>query len=289
MLPIPPGIVSHGSSAGLGWQGLFTSFEQAQGGTVFGSPPPGQDERIVLFRSTPSMRWRDGRRWVTPRTTIGTVHLVPSLSELTMSFEGDLQSQTIIVGRDVLLEVASEFIAGDPDKIRLRLSMFQASALQLHLFESIGEAMQSKSPASAIFAEYAVRAVAAQLLTAWSAEQGRAIVFPPKRGRSRTVAKAMDFMQSRLSFKQTLQMIASAAGVSITTLCHEFRVELGMAPHKALVNLRLKQAQDLLAKQGPSLSDIAEQCGFASQEHMTLVFRRHLGITPGAYRKTLSE
>jgi AraC family transcriptional regulator len=32
------------------------------------------------------------------------------------------------------------------------------------------------------------------------------------------------------------------------------------------------------------LADIAYACGFASQQHMTTVFSRHLGTTPARYR-----
>ncbi|MEM7710434.1 MAG: AraC family transcriptional regulator [Pseudomonadota bacterium] len=33
------------------------------------------------------------------------------------------------------------------------------------------------------------------------------------------------------------------------------------------------------------LAEIAYACGFASQSHMTDVFREKLGVTPGRYRK----
>ena len=36
-----------------------------------------------------------------------------------------------------------------------------------------------------------------------------------------------------------------------------------------------------------SLAEIAYRCGFTHQEHMTRLFGRKLGMTPGAYRKEL--
>jgi AraC family transcriptional regulator len=33
-----------------------------------------------------------------------------------------------------------------------------------------------------------------------------------------------------------------------------------------------------------SVAEIANTCGFATQSHMTTVFRRLLGVTPKAYR-----
>lgn len=285
----PSGVIAQGSSAGLGWQGLFTSFEAGHGcsgggGTV----PPANDERIVVFRSNLNIRWKHGKPWIANRAVPGTVHLVPSLTQLGVEHEGNMATQTIVVSRDVLVEVASEFVSGDPEKVRLHPSLFHPAASEQHLFQAIGAAIQSDNRTSAIFAEYAARAVAAQLLAAWSDAQGRAMMYPPRRGRSRAVAKATEYMQAELGSKLTLQSIAAVVGISITTLCHEFSSELGMGPHRVLVNMRLKRAQELLRFPRSSLSDIAEQCGFASQEHMTLVFRKRLGLTPGAYRKTIN-
>jgi AraC-like DNA-binding protein len=49
--------------------------------------------------------------------------------------------------------------------------------------------------------------------------------------------------------------------------------------------LKLWQARDQIdLDPSLSLSDIAQDCGFADQSHFTRHFRRLIGITPGAYR-----
>jgi AraC family transcriptional regulator len=42
----------------------------------------------------------------------------------------------------------------------------------------------------------------------------------------------------------------------------------------------------LLRNSSLSLVEIASQCGFASQQHLTNLMHRQLGVTPGRYRST---
>ena len=42
---------------------------------------------------------------------------------------------------------------------------------------------------------------------------------------------------------------------------------------------------DLVLRQGEPISGVAFACGFADQSHLTRVFKRHFGLTPGAYQK----
>ena len=48
---------------------------------------------------------------------------------------------------------------------------------------------------------------------------------------------------------------------------------------------RVLRVQDLLEQTGLSLADVSLEAGFSSQAHMTAMFARHFGITPGEYRK----
>lgn len=49
-------------------------------------------------------------------------------------------------------------------------------------------------------------------------------------------------------------------------------------------HLRIERAKALLCQEGTSIADAALQCGFSHQEHLTRMFRRFTGTTPGRYR-----
>jgi AraC-like DNA-binding protein len=57
-----------------------------------------------------------------------------------------------------------------------------------------------------------------------------------------------------------------------------------MTPRQYIIRCRLRHAMKLLAKEQLALADIALEVGCACQSHLTTLFRKHLGTTPGAFR-----
>ena len=66
---------------------------------------------------------------------------------------------------------------------------------------------------------------------------------------------------------------------------HAFRRTLGVAPHKWLIEQRVVLSKEKLRDEGLSLSDVAMECGFSDQSHLTRVFRQTVGVSPGAWRR----
>jgi AraC family transcriptional regulator len=63
-----------------------------------------------------------------------------------------------------------------------------------------------------------------------------------------------------------------------------FRAATGTTIHGFRRELRLRHALAHLLDGDESLADIASDCGFASQSHLTNLFRERFGITPAKAR-----
>jgi AraC family transcriptional regulator len=46
------------------------------------------------------------------------------------------------------------------------------------------------------------------------------------------------------------------------------------------------RAEELLSAGGRGIAEIAFTCGFSSQAHLTLAFKKQTGMTPAEYRRT---
>ena len=64
---------------------------------------------------------------------------------------------------------------------------------------------------------------------------------------------------------------------------------MGVAPHNWLLTRRVEVAKEKLRDDRLSLSDVALACGFTDQSHLTRVFTRMVGVSPGAWRRALDE
>ncbi|HEY6770683.1 MAG TPA: AraC family transcriptional regulator [Candidatus Sulfotelmatobacter sp.] len=85
-----------------------------------------------------------------------------------------------------------------------------------------------------------------------------------------------------------LNQVAQAAGVHPSHVAREFHRAYGMTIGEYMRKLRVEfVAQQLVCprKDTASLADLALGAGFSSQAHMSAVFKRMIGMTPGEYRR----
>jgi AraC-like DNA-binding protein len=97
------------------------------------------------------------------------------------------------------------------------------------------------------------------------------------------VGRALQRMHDAPEAPTSLAELAGLAGVSRFQLIRAFARQVGVTPHRYLVQLRVEQARRRLSL-GETLSAAAAGSGFADQSHMTRAFVRQFGVTPGKYR-----
>lgn len=83
--------------------------------------------------------------------------------------------------------------------------------------------------------------------------------------------------------------LAKAANMSERTFARRFREEFDKTPGAFAASVRIERAKALLETTDAPLASIAMQSGYASAEALNHVFRRSLGISPGAFRARFSR
>jgi AraC-like DNA-binding protein len=96
------------------------------------------------------------------------------------------------------------------------------------------------------------------------------------------VRRAKALILERHAEALTLAELAAAAGVDRFRLLRAFVREVGLPPHQFQLTVRVARARELLARRHPA-AQVAAELGFADQSHFIRVFRRQMGVTPGAY------
>jgi AraC-like DNA-binding protein len=113
----------------------------------------------------------------------------------------------------------------------------------------------------------------------------RAAVAPASPGPAARLQRALAWVEARGPEPVRLAAWARATGLSLPRFKAWFRIEMGMAPGAWLTRRRVERAQTMLCQETQPITTIAHELGFGSSQHFATVFKRHTGLTPGAWRQ----
>jgi AraC family transcriptional regulator len=90
-----------------------------------------------------------------------------------------------------------------------------------------------------------------------------------------------DNLHSKLKWDQ----IAAALGMEKFRFGRAFKLATGISPRQYVIRCRVMRAMGLLARGAGRPADVARAVGCSNQSHLTNLFRKHIGTTPGAFRR----
>lgn len=96
--------------------------------------------------------------------------------------------------------------------------------------------------------------------------------------------KTLEYMGDNMHRQITLAELAENVSLSKFHFSRLFAAKMGQTPLRYLAEKRVEAAKVRLRSSTDTLAQIAFDCGFASQSHMTTVFRSVMNTTPAAYR-----
>jgi AraC-like DNA-binding protein len=102
---------------------------------------------------------------------------------------------------------------------------------------------------------------------------------------NKPLAWVASYLSVHLAEQISVEDMARRAHLSPSRFATVFRETFGMPPHRYLLHLRLEHAKDLLRGTRLPLLRIAAYCGFTDAHHLSRMFKREVGLTPGAFRE----
>lgn len=132
-------------------------------------------------------------------------------------------------------------------------------------------------------------AVARRLVIPPQREGGQQQFIPqPIEARSagESFARLLDFLRANLHKELSVTAIAKRAQMSERTFARRFKEATGTTPHRWLQHERVRRAQVLLETSRIPLERVAERAGFSDAQLLRLHFKRVVGMSPSAYRRS---
>ena len=95
--------------------------------------------------------------------------------------------------------------------------------------------------------------------------------------------RARDLADTQFSTPITVDQMAERAAVSKYHFIRLFQRAFGQTPHQYLLTRRLEHAAERLREGARSISDLREECGFASLGSFSWAFKRAYGVSPSQF------
>ncbi len=115
-----------------------------------------------------------------------------------------------------------------------------------------------------------------------------ASVAPPRGGLAHWAERrSIEFMHARLSQDISLDELAAEARLSPFHFARMFKQSVGVPPRVYLTRLRMEKACELLELTDRSVTEIALEVGYSSNQTFARVFLKCLRVTPTDYRRAV--
>ena len=264
-----------------GWQGVSVRGYRYDGSDV--EVPPMRDYMIVAYRRgmTP-MRRRFDSRWSEVSLGPGDVSLLTRAAPSHWVWPQDIEVVHVYLTADELAATCQQMCGREARDIELHDTL-QANDPAMH---RTAMALAAEAARGGTGSSLLIESLACQL-SIYILRRHAEVQFreAPAGGLSALQRQLVDdYVNAHLDENISLNDLAGALALSRYHFARGFREAMGMTPHEFVLRRRVARAQALLRRTRTPLHEIAAMCGFADQSHMTRVFKKQLGMTPGKYR-----
>jgi AraC family transcriptional regulator len=225
--------------------------------------------------------------------------VVPADRSSSWKLTGAPDIQLIYLRRSMVDRVAEEHFGFETSRVELlpRLGFSDGLLEQLALALLATARNDATSPSDGIYADHLVRLITVHLLRYHSTRPPSSAIVdtvgvtPRDSGDAAhaRMSHVKDLIESALGEDLALQRLAAEAGVAPHALSAAFTKVVGMPPYRYVIHRRVERAKKLLRHTDLPIARIAHDTGFASQSHLASTFKRSVGQTPGAYRRSASS
>ncbi len=275
------------SSAPLGWPDLVIEqrYFAAAGRVV---EPEGRDEhRILVWEDAISCRPRIDRQTFAIDHPHGAMVIVPAGASVEAAPEMPNRYLMLRLSGALVRSVAADLLGTPPARILPFAGAADPALSAIARF--LLDAATGRQPLDAAMVAVVAREIARHLLHRYSNARSDRLGDPPGRLSYAALARVMNLIADRIATRLTVADMAREAGLSLSHFSRAFRASTGRAPHAYLLSRRVAKAAHLLHHSDRTLGQIAADCGFHDQAHLTRAIRSQFGRTPGAFRRNTGQ
>jgi AraC-like DNA-binding protein len=245
---------------------------------------------VVILRPRPAhVGWHDDRTVKIPPLGAGALTCLDLREAWTMDLSAPFDSLHAFIPWTAFDDVTSELKRPRIEALDRIIGVEHRDETMLGLAHSFNSVMARPEQASTLFIDHLFMAMVTHLATTYGGlHTGGSHSYAAPRGRLLSPLqerRVMSRLLDDVARDTSLDELAELCGMSRSHFIRAFRQVTGMPPHRWLSRQRVTRAKGLLRETKMPITEIALTCGFADQSHLTRVFSKIFGISPGAWRR----
>lgn len=284
-----PGTAQASSQPREGWKDLLLrSFRWPPQRTAL-SVPATPAHAIVLSRSPETAqveRWVEGDGWRRGRFPPGHITIRPAYRAARWRWDRPAHVLHLNFQPSLLKNTATEVLGVGPGYVKLIPRFVTRDPFIEGAIHALGAELESSGLGEHRYVEELTETLAAHVLREHCIVRSTSPAY--RSGLPLTIRERVTgFIQAHLSEDLPLDRLAALTGMSTCHFARCFKESMGSPPRQYVIRKRIEKAKGLLRKTEWPVLQISLEVGYNSQSHFTKMFKRHLGVPPGAYRRQI--
>jgi AraC family transcriptional regulator len=271
------------TSVGLGWRRAFMSVQREGPYHMHFGPSRDVLINVVTSPKVKATITLDGKAYPIEGGP-GTITIIPAYKSFDLDLETSVTTVHLYIRKRLLDKVIAAMFPQGGKNVDVRFCAAAYDPVLEQLCMAVRDGLQDASRPNALYVDHMLQGIAAFLVknysTAYANSPDNAAMLSEKQ-----VKRTREIVESRLAQKITLADIAAEFGLSADHFGRLFKQATGVTLYQFIIRCRVERARTLLIDTPTPISDIAAECGFADQVHLTRAFGRIVGVTPAAYRR----
>ena len=215
---------------------------------------------------------------------LGNINIIPARISTEVSWKQKYEYLSLYLQPTYLAEIASELINATSVEIVPQFAICDPTIYHLALlFKS---ELESTQISNRLYIESLTNTLAINLLRRYAVQKQLPQNYSDGLSKSK-LQQIVNYIEAHLNRDLSLKTMAAILHISPHYFSDLFKQSMGISAYQYVVKRRIETAKRLLKQPDLPIIEIAHCTGFKTSSHFSNTFRKHIGVTPSAYRRKI--